>query len=474
VIRDVMLDSNGPFPDGFLWGAATASYQIEGAATEDGKGPSVWDVFSRKTGAVFEGHTGDIACDHYHRYQEDVALMKALGIASYRFSISWPRVLPEGTGTVNQKGVDFYSRLVDELLRNGIAPMCTLFHWDYPQALYERGGWLHRDSADWFAAYTAVVADRLGDRVKVWATQNEPQCFIGNGLLEGAHAPGDKLAFRDYLMAAHNGMRAHGKSVQALRAHAPGGKVGYVVAAQVTQPASDRPEDIEAARRAIFWVRERHHWNNAWWMDPVLLGAYPEDGLAAYGADVPSWPSSDLDEMKQPLDFIGLNIYKAETYRRGADGAPERVPVPPGYPRSGVDWQPITPSCLYWGPRYMYDRYRLPIAITESGLSTRDQVFLDGKVHDVQRVDYMHRVLLELSRAIADGVPVSSYYAWSLLDNFEWADGYKQRFGIVYVDYQTQKRLPKDSFDWYRQVIASNGRSLLDRGVMPVAQVTPG
>jgi beta-glucosidase len=468
-----MLDTKDPFPEGFLWGAAMSSYQIEGAIDEDGKGRSVWDVFCKKPGAVFEGHTGDIACDHYHRYKDDIALMKALGIASYRFSVSWPRVMPEGTGTVNQRGLDFYRRLVDELLNNGIAPMCTLFHWDYPQALYERGGWLDRDSADWFAAYTEVVADQLGDRVKVWAPQNEPQCFIGLGMLDGLHAPGDKLAFRDYLMAAHNAMRAHGKSVQALRAHAPGARIGYVVQCQLGQPASDRPEDIAAAREATFWVRERHPWHNAWWMDPVLLGVYPEDGLAAYGADVPAWKSSDLDEIKQPLDFIGLNLYRADTYRRGADGKPEPVPVPPGYPRSGVDWQTITPSCLYWGPRFMHERYQLPIEITESGLSTRDQVFLDGKVHDVQRVDYMHRALLELARAIADGVPVSSYYAWSLLDNFEWAEGYKQRFGMIYVDHQTQTRIPKDSYDWYRQVIASHGRSLLGKTVLPAAQVTP-
>jgi beta-glucosidase len=461
------------FPKDFVWGAATAAYQVEGAAAEDGKGPSVWDVFSKKKGAVFEGQTGDVACDHYHRYKEDIALMKALGITSYRFSISWPRVLPDGVGAVNDKGFDFYSRLVDELHKNGIAPLCTLFHWDYPQALYKRGGWLNRDSADWFGEYAALVGDRLGDRIKVWVTQNEPQCFIGLALLDGVHAPGDKLKYSEYLLAAHNGMRAHAKAVQALRAHAKDGKVGYVLASQITQPATDKPEDVEAARQAIFAVHERHPWNNAWWMDPVLLGKYPEDGLLAYGKDVPKWKSSDLDEMKQPLDFLGLNIYKADTYRRGADGNPEQVPVPPGYPRSGVDWQPITPSCLYWGPRFMYDRYKLPISMTENGLSTRDQVFLDGKVHDPQRIDYMHRVLLELSRAIKDGVPVSSYYVWSLLDNFEWADGYKQRFGIVYVDYQTQKRLPKDSYDWYRKVIASNGRSLLDKGILPVAQVTP-
>jgi beta-glucosidase len=465
--------SRAPFPDDFVWGAAAAAYQIEGAADEDGKGPSVWDVFSKKKGAVFEGHTGDVACDHYHRYKEDVAWMKALGITSYRFSVSWPRVLPDGVGAMSSKGLDFYSRLVDELLRNGIAPMCTLFHWDYPQALYERGGWLNRDSADWFADYAAVMADKLGDRVKLWVTQNEPQCFIGLGLREGMHAPGDKLEDSQYLMAAHNGMRAHARAVQALRAHAPDGKIGYVVATQPTQPATDDPEDIEAARLAMFSVVERHPFNNTWWMDPVLLGRYPDDGLALYGKDVPAWKPSDLDEMNQPVDFLGLNIYKAETFRRGPDGKPEHLPVPPGYPRSGVDWQPITPSCLYWGPRYCYDRYQLPIVITEHGLSTRDQVFLDGKIHDPQRIDHMHRGLLELSRAIHDGVPITGYYAWSLLDNFEWADGFKQRFGLLYVDYQTQKRVPKDSFDWYRKLIASNGKSLVGDTVMPVARVTP-
>jgi beta-glucosidase len=464
---------DGLFPGDFLWGAATSSYQIEGAAAEDGKGQSVWDVFCKKKGAVFEGNTGDVACDHYHRYKEDVALMKALGINSYRFSVSWPRVLPSGTGAPNPKGMDFYSRLVDELLKNGIAPLCTLFHWDYPQALYKRGGWLNRDSADWFAEYTALVADKLSDRVKVWVTQNEPQCFIGLGHLDGAHAPGDKLKYRDYLTAAHNAMRAHGKSVQALRAHAKDGKVGYVIASQITQPASDKPEDVEAARQAIFWVRERHPWNNSWWTDPVLLGEYPKDGVALFGKDMPKFKSSDLVEMKQPLDFFGLNIYKADTYRQGADGKPQQVPAAPGYPRSGVDWQIITPACLYWGPKYFHDRYKLPISVTENGLSTRDQVFLDGKIHDPQRVDYMHRVLLELARAIKDGVPVTGYYAWSLLDNFEWADGYKQRFGLVYVDFESQKRLPKESYGWYKDVIASNGRSLVDKGVVPLNQVTP-
>jgi beta-glucosidase len=438
-------EKGAAFPKDFLWGVATAAYQVEGAANEDGRGASVWDTFCRKKGAVFEGNSGDTACDHYHRFKDDVALMKTLGVKSYRFSVSWTRVLPNGVGAVNGKGLDFYSRLLDELGKAGITPMCTVFHWDYPEALYKRGGWLNRDSADWFAEYAGLLSEKFSDRVKLWVTQNEPQCFIGLGHLDGVHAPGDKLKFGDYLLAGHNGMRAHAKAVQAMRAHAKDPKamkIGYVLAAQITQPASDKPEDVEAAR-------------------------------AEYGKDMPKFKPSDLDEMKQPIDFLGLNIYKADTYRRGADGKPEHLPIPDGYPRAGSDWQTITPASLYWGPRFFYDRYKLPLSITENGLAVRDQVFLDGKVHDPQRIDFMHRYLSELSRAIKDGVPVGSYYAWSLLDNFEWADGYKQRFGLVYVDYQTQKRVPKDSFDWYKKVIASNGKILAEKTAVPVTKVTP-
>jgi beta-glucosidase len=465
-------DGGDLFPRDFVWGTATAAYQIEGAAGQDGRGLSVWDVFSKKKGAVWEGDSGDVACDHYHRYQEDIAIMKALGVKSYRFSVSWTRILPDGTGASNPKGFDFYNRLVDELLKNDIEPLCTIFHWDYPQALYERGGWLHRDSADWFADYASLLAGTLGDRVKAWATQNEPSCYIGFGLLDGKHAPGDKLKFSDYLVAAHNSMRAHGKAVQALRSKINDARIGYVLATHVTQPATDRPEDIEAAHTAMFAIGRRSAWENAWWTDPVIFGQYPEDGVAFYGNDMPKFDPRDFDDMKQPIDYLGLNIYTARTYRRGPDGKPERLPFPPGYPRSGVDWQPIVPGCLYWGPRFFYESYRLPIIITENGLSTRDHVFLDGHVHDPQRIDYMHRALLELSRTIQDGTPVLGYYAWSLLDNFEWADGYKQRFGLVYVDYANQKRILKDSFNWYKKVILSNGRSLLDKRAIPVTQVT--
>jgi beta-glucosidase len=466
-----------PFPRDFGWGVATAAYQVEGGAAEDGRGPSIWDVFSKKDKAVFEGHTGDVACDHYHRFKDDVALMKRLGAKTYRFSVSWTRVMPEGAGTVNAKGLDFYSRLVDELHKAGIQPMATLYHWDFPQALYTRGGWLNRDSPKWFADYTAVVAGKLGDRVKSWATLNELASFIGMGHLDGVHAPGDKLKYSDYLTAAHNAMRAHGHAVKALRAAPAGGsfKVGYVVSAQLHKPARpDNADDVEAARYANFSVRDRSQWNNAWWTDPVVLGRYPEDALKLYGKDVPAalGRAADLEEMKQPIDFLGLNIYKAETWRMGEGGKPEQLPVPPGYPRAGLGWQTITPACMYWGPRHFHERYKLPLSITENGLSTRCQLFLDGKVHDPQRIDFMHRGLLELGRAIKDGVPVTGYYAWSLLDNFEWHDGYSQRFGMVYVDYQTQRRIPKDSFDWYRQVIATGGKSLYGKTAVPVTQVT--
>jgi beta-glucosidase len=462
------------FPRGFLWGTATAAYQIEGAVSEDGRGPSVWDQFCKKPGAVFEGHTGEVACDHYHRWREDLALIKGLGANAYRFSVSWTRVLPQGVGAVNARGLDFYDRLVDALLAAHVTPVCTLFHWDFPQALYLQGGWRNRDVAAWFAEYTRAVADRLSDRVRMWATQNEPQIFMSVGHLEGRHAPGDHLPMRDFLTAVHNSLRAHGSAVQALRAHArKPPSIGYVSAMQPAEPASDRPEDREAARQAEWAVRTREGRNQSWWLDPVLLGQYPEDGLRLYGQDMPSFPARDLDDIKQPLDFLGLNIYSSTRWRAGKGGTPEQLPHPPGYPRSAVDWQPLRPAALYHGPRHAHERFKLPIYITESGLSTRDQVFLDGKVHDPQRIDYLTRALLELGRAIGDGVDVRGYFAWSLLDNFEWADGYKQRFGLVYVDYPTLIRLPKDSYHWYRKVIASNGRALGGPYRVPVTQLTP-
>lgn len=450
----------GRFPEGFVWGAAAASYQVEGAAYEDGKGLSVWDMMCRKPGAIWSGHTGDVACDHYHRYREDVELMKQLGLHAYRLSISWPRVIPAGTGRVNPKGLSFYDKLVDELLAAGIVPYITLFHWDYPYELYCRGGWLNPDSPDWFADYSRVVVKKLGDRVKHWMTQNEPQCYIGLGHLQGVHAPGVKLGMADILRMTHHSLLAHGKSVQAIRVAARGKvQVGAAPVGVVKYPATETPRDIAAARRAMFAVADRSVWNNTWWLDPILKGRYPEDGLKLYGKDVPSFSRKDLATMHQPLDFFGCNIYNGEAIRAGKGGRPEPVPQPTGYAQTAIRW-PVTPEALYWGPRFFYERYKLPVYITENGLSSMDWVALDGQVHDPNRIDFLARYLRELRRATQDGVDVRGYFQWSILDNFEWAEGYKERFGLVYVDYPTQRRIPKDSAYWYQDVIASNGANL--------------
>jgi len=449
------------FPPSFVWGAAAASYQIEGAATEDGKGLSVWDMLCRKPGAIWEGHTGNVACDHYHRYAEDVALMQQIGLQAYRFSISWPRVLPDGVGKVSPAGLGFYDRLVDNLLEAGVAPYATLFHWDFPYALYCRGGWLNRDSADWFADYARVVVEALGDRVRDWMTLNEIQVFVGMGHLDGEHAPGDKLGMPEVLRVGHHAMLAHGKAVQAIRAASPGPcRVGWAPTTFPMIPVTESPEDIAAARMAMFSVAEEFAiWSNTWWLDPVFFGRYPEDGLRLFGAAAPPVQPGDMETISQPLDFCGFNIYQGSGVQAGPQGDPIPVPRPVGYPKTSFNW-PVTPEALYWGPRFMYERYGLPLFITENGLANADWVSLDGVVHDPQRIDFTRRYLLALERAIADGVDMRGYFHWSLMDNFEWANGYRERFGLIFVDYPTQRRVLKDSARWYAEVIASNGAKL--------------
>lgn len=449
------------FPPSFVWGAAAASYQIEGAATEDGKGLSVWDMLCRKPGAIWEGHTGNVACDHYHRYAEDVALMQQIGLQAYRFSISWPRVLPDGVGKVSPAGLGFYDRLVDNLLEAGVAPYATLFHWDFPYALYCRGGWLNRDSADWFADYARVVVEALGDRVHDWMTLNEIQVFVGMGHLDGEHAPGDKLGMPEVLRVGHHAMLAHGKAVQAIRAASPGPcRVGWAPTTFPMIPVTESPEDIAAARMAMFSVAEEFAiWSNTWWLDPVFFGRYPEDGLRLFGAAAPPVQPGDMETISQPLDFCGFNIYQGSGVQADPQGDPIPVPRPVGYPKTSFNW-PVTPEALYWGPRFMYERYGLPLFITENGLANADWVSLDGVVHDPQRIDFTRRYLLALERAIADGVDMRGYFHWSLMDNFEWANGYRERFGLIFVDYPTQRRVLKDSARWYAEVIASNGAKL--------------
>jgi len=448
------------FPASFVWGAATSAYQVEGAAAQDGRGLSVWDTFCKQPGAIWQGQSGDRACDHYNRFRGDIGLMQEIGLRAYRFSISWPRVLPRGVGEVNEKGLAFYDALVDGLLAAGITPYATLFHWDFPEALYQRGGWLNRESAEWFAEYAQVVVDRLSDRVTNWMTLNEPQVFIKFGHGDGTNAPGLKLPLAEQLLAAHHCLLAHGRSVQVIRARAKKpARVGIAPVCVVKYPASASAGDIEAARAATSGVPERLLWNNAWFYDPVVLGGYPAEGLAMYGADVPGAAPGDFELMKQPMDFLGLNIYEGQPVKAGADGKAEVVARPVGHPMTAFRW-PVEPESLYWGPRFMYERYKLPIYITENGLSNIDWVSLDGKVHDPQRIDFTQRYLLALRRAVADGVDVRGYFHWSLMDNFEWSAGYKERFGLIHVDFETQGRVIKDSAKWYRGVIESNGGSL--------------
>lgn len=450
------------FKKDFVWGAAAASYQIEGAWNEDGKGRSIWDMITQQKGRIWENNNGNVACDHYHRYKEDVRLMSEIGLQAYRLSVSWPRIMPQGTGAVNSAGIGFYDRLVDELLGRGVQPWVTLFHWDYPYDLFLRGGWLNPDSPRWFADYTAVVVDRLSDRVSHWITLNEPQCFIGLGYLGGEHqhAPSFRLGLSETLLAAHHSLLGHGMAVQAIRATARTPSfIGWAPVGSVSYPATESPADIAAAKQATLEVYPDHFWNNTWFGDPVVLGRYPESGLRAYGAAVPDFKASDMEVIHQPIDFYGANIYSGTPIKAGSDGKPVAVPFPVGHPHTHFVWR-HAPEALYWGPRFLAEHYKLPIYITENGMSNCDAVSLDGRVHDPQRIDFLQRYLLALRRAAADGVDVRGYFHWSIMDNFEWAEGYKHRFGLIHVDYQTQKRILKDSARWYREVIRSNGESL--------------
>ena len=448
------------FPKDFVWGAAASSYQIEGAAYEDGKGLSVWDMMCRKPGAIWEGNTGDVACDHYHRYKEDAALMKEVGLGAYRFSISWPRVMPEGTAKVNAEGLAFYDKLVDELLANDVEPYAALFHWDFPYELYCRGGWLNRQSCDWFAEYVGVVVEKLSDRVSNWITLNEPKCLVSLGHSDGTYAPGLKLPLSDVLLVAHNVLLAHGKAVQVIRSKSKGEcRVGYAPVGVVKMPAVENEADIKASREAMFSIEGKNCWNNTWWMDPVFLGWYPEDGLKVYGTDVPKIGPTDMETICQPLDFFGVNIYYGSEVRMGEEGRPQEIPKPIGRGLTMTDWS-ITESAMYWGPKFFYERYKKPMIITENGMANVDWVALDGRVHDPQRIDFLQRHLRALRKAREEGVDVRGYFVWSIMDNFEWVLGFSKRFGVIYVDYNTQQRILKDSAYWYRDIIASNGDTL--------------
>jgi beta-glucosidase len=465
-----MLDEPVPaFPSGFLWGTATAAYQIEGAAREDGRTASIWDTFSHTNGKVSRGDTGDVACDHYHRYDEDVALMADLGVQAYRFSVSWPRVQPGGSGAANAPGLDFYSRLVDALLERGIAPVATLYHWDLPQELEDRDGWANRDTAYRFAEYAGLVADRLGDRVQIWTTLNEPWCsaFLGYGA--GVHAPG-RTEPATALAAAHHLLLGHGLATRDLRSRVARSQLSITLNLAAVRAASDSAADRDAARRVDALA-------NRLFLGPLCGTGYPAD-LRADTAALTDWSfveDGDEQVIAAPIDVLGVNYYTPTVVAAGAagtraDGHADSAAGGSAWPgcESTVDFlpQPGPQTEMGWSVdatglhellmRMHRDHPRLPLVITENGAAYDDSPDETGAVHDPERVTYLRDHLTAVSRAIADGADVRGYFVWSFLDNFEWAYGYSKRFGITYVDFSTQQRIPKDSAHWYRNVIARN------------------
>jgi len=445
-------DHSANFPDGFLWGSATASYQVEGAVREGGRGPSIWDTFSHTPGKTYHGDTGDVADDFYHLYPRDIDLMKDIGLKTFRFSIAWTRIFPNGAGRPNQPGIDFYNRLVDALLASGIQPYCTLFHWDLPQALQDAGGWENRDTAKAFADYAAFTAGVLSDRVKHFMTMNEMRSFIELGYRQGVHAPGLKLDAQRVAQLNHYVVLAHGMSVQAIRAHAkPGTKVGIADNAQATTPVIETPEHIEAARRAM---REQ----NASFLTVVEEGRYTDLYLEGLGASAPKFSVEEMAIIKSPMDFVGINIYQPAYVRADESAKGYAVIDPPiSSPHMYSPWLYVGPEALYWAPKLVTEIWKIKeLYITENGASSADVIAPDGHVYDSDRVMYLRNYLTQLHRAVAEGVPVKGYFLWSLLDNFEWADGYSKRFGITYVDFETQKRTQKSSAAFYKEVIRDN------------------
>ncbi len=438
------------FPQGFLWGCATAAYQIEGGAAEDGRGPSVWDVFSHKPGIVNNNDNGDVADDSYHLYKEDVGLLKNLGVATYRLSISWSRIFPQGTGQPNPKGLDYYKRVIDELLANKITPYVTLFHWDLPAAL--PGGWQSRDTSKAFAEYAAYVTKHLGDKVHHWMTTNEFVCFTDLGYQTGRFAPGLKVSPAQVNQVRHHAILAHGLGVQAIRANtAAGTQVGLAENTPVFVPVIESPEHIEAARKAT-------QNGAAPFLAPLMEGKYSAAYLEREGANAPKVEPGDMEAIGRKLDFVGLNIYTADYVE--ADSSPKGyaiVPRPTSYPHMTSPWIEVTPECTYWSIRNVTDLWHpKAIFITENGCSSDDVPNAAGEIQDTDRVMYLRNHITNVHRAVSEGYPIKGYFLWSLLDNFEWCDGYSKRFGIHYVDFKTEKRTPKLSAKWYREVIARN------------------
>jgi beta-glucosidase len=436
------------FPSDFVWGAATASYQIEGAVNEDGRGVSIWDTFAHTPGKIKNGDTGDVADDHYHRWREDVALMQQMNLSAYRFSVAWSRILPTGRGTVNQAGIDWYSRLIDALLEAGITPYLTLYHWDLPQALQEEDGWLRRGIADDFAAYADVLSRAYGDRVKHWITLNEPWVIAWVGHMFGEHAPGLKSDVpTNALLVSHHLNLAHAYAVPILRQNAPGAKVGITLNLTPADPATNKPEDRESVTRYDGFF-------NRWYLDPVFRGHYPADMVEVYSSFMPEIRPGDLERVRVPLDFLGINYYTRAVIAHDGSSPVGFGQIKPDGEYTAMDWE-VYPNGLFQLLMRLHREYApREIYITENGSAWEDTLTETGEVHDERRAAYLQAHLEACAHAIADGVPLKGYFAWSLLDNFEWSYGYSKRFGLVYVDYATQQRYLKDSGKAYAQIAA--------------------
>ena len=440
------------FPKNFVWGVATAAPQIEGAAFEDGKGESIWDRFARIPGKVLNGDTLDVANDHYHLYGQDFALMRKLGIKNYRLSIAWPRIYPNGDGEVNPAGLAFYNKLIDSCLKHGITPWVTLFHWDLPQSLEDRGGWTSRATADAFAPYAETVVKALGDRVKNWITLNEIICFTRLGYAKGGDkAPGRQESEQVVNQTYHHALLCHGHAVKAVRKFGgKGARVGITDNSAIPVPVTETPADIAAAKA---WYVEK----NSRILEPIYTGRYSADHKKRMGKDMPVVQKGDLAHISQPTDFLGLNIYTGAFVRAAKGKRYEELPLPSEFPRSSCPWLNIMPQVMYWGTRLPAEIYGVKaIYITESGCGYDVEEVVNGEVLDLHRRDLVRNYLHELRRAIVDGVPVKGYFLWSFMDNYEWQDGYTRRFGIVHCDFKTQKRTPKLSAKWYAKVIAEN------------------
>ena len=446
-----MISYSCSFPGDFVWGVATAAPQIEGAAFEDGKGPSIWDTFARVPGKIHNAETLDLACDHYHRFKEDFALMRELGVKDYRLSLAWPRIYPNGDGALNQAGLDFYNRMFDAMAENGITPWVTMFHWDLPQALEDRRGWCERVTVDAFARYADTVVKAFGDRVKNWITLNEIRCFTVLAYDMVIKAPGRKVSKAQLNQTYHHALLCHGHGVRAVREFGgSAARVGLTDNSDTCVPVTETPRDIAAARA---WYVDR----NLHLLGAVYEGKYPAAYLERCGADGPKVEAGDFDLISRPTDFLGLNLYTATYIRAGVDGRPEALKLPAKYPRADSSWLSLIPQTMYWGTRLPLMAYGVKsIYITENGCGYDDEPVVDGEVVDLHRRDFLRSHLREVHRAIADGVPVHGYFLWSFMDNFEWEDGYARRFGVVHVDFATQKRTPKLSARYYSAVMSEN------------------